>query len=118
MKLSKEEKENYFKKLKRSASVLLWEYDIKKLSNKDIEDLLKERVMQFGNMKQIRLMMKVFSYNELALFFASKAWRNFSNIDFNFWYLILKDYKKKEIDWNQLFRQRQSVRNKYVAWNH
>jgi hypothetical protein len=28
---------------------LLWEYDIKKLSNKDIEDLLKERLMQFGS---------------------------------------------------------------------
>jgi hypothetical protein len=118
MKLSKEEKNKYFSKLKRSAGSLLWEYDVKKLSNPELKELLMERVMQFGDMKQIQLLLKIASFNDLAVFFSGKGWKNFSNIDFNFWFNILKEFKKKEIDWNQLFRQRQSIRNKYVAWKY
>ncbi|RPI16641.1 MAG: hypothetical protein EHM58_11460 [Ignavibacteriae bacterium] len=118
MRISKEDKDKYLKKLKRSAGPLLWEYDVKKLSEMELKELLLERVMQHGNMKQIQMLMKIFTFNDLAVFFAGKGWKNFSNIDFNFWYHILKDFKKKEIDWNQLLHQRQSIRNKFIAWKH
>jgi hypothetical protein len=118
MRFTKKEKEKYFEKLKRSANPLLWEFDIRNLSDSEIKNLIMERVMQYGSMKQIQMMMKLFSFSDLAVFFAKDGWKNFSNIDFNFWYHILKDYKKKEINWNQLLHQRQLLRNKYIAWKH
>lgn len=118
MRLTKKEKEKYFKKLKRSANPLLWEFDLKKLTNAELKELILERVMQYGNMKQIQMMLKLTSFNELALFFSRKGWFNFSNVDFNFWYHILKDYKKKEINWDNLLHQRRSARSKYIAWKY
>jgi hypothetical protein len=111
-------KEKKFSDLVNSAAPLLWEFDIKKLPDLQLRNLIMERVMQYGNMKQVKAMLRVFSLNDLACFFADKGWKNFSNIDFNFWFYILKEYNKKEINWNQLLRQRQSVRSKFTAWKY
>jgi hypothetical protein len=116
MELTKKEKS--FQLLKRSAAPLLWEYETKNLADSQLRELIMERVMQYGSMKQIQLMLKVFSFNDLARFFADKGWKNFSNIDFNFWFYILKDYNKKDINWDQLLHQRQSVRSKFIAWKY
>jgi len=107
-----------FDKLKKKAGHLLWEYDLKKLSDSEAGELLMERVMQFGDMNQIRSMMQVYSFSDLAVYFESEGWKQFSNINFNFWHFVLKDYKKKEIDWNKLLHQRQSIRNRFIAWKH
>lgn len=118
MRSDKKEKLKYFEKLKHSARPLLWEYNIRELKDSEIKDLIMERIMQFGNMKQIQMMMRVFSFDDIALFFAKEGWKNFSNVDFNFWYYILRDYKKKEINWNQILHQRQLLRSRYTAWKH
>lgn len=101
-----------------SIKALLWEYDIRKNNPEKIERIVIERVLQFGDLKQLRWAFKNIGYARILEYFSSRGWQIFSDVNYNYWFHLLKDFKINNIDWQKINTQRLLLKKKNKFWKY
>lgn len=105
-------------RIPESIRVLLWEYDIKKNDPEKIERMIIERILQFGDIKQLRWAFKNIGYTKIIDYFSARGWQIFSDVNYSFWFYILKNFKKNKIDWQKINNQRSLLKKKNKFWKY
>jgi hypothetical protein len=109
---------NTIVKIPISIIELLWEYKAKPNQLNEFSGVIIERVLQFGNSRQIKWLFKNVGYQKIINYFAKRGWQLLSNKSYNYWFLFLKNFKKNNIDWQLINKQRFLLKQRNKFWNY
>jgi hypothetical protein len=80
--------------------------------------MIIERVLQFGDVNELRWLFKNIEYTRILDYFSSRGWQIFADVNYNYWYQFLKNFRKNKIDWQKVNKKRLLLKKKNKFWKY